>query len=99
MAEIVWTAAALDDVDAIADYIAEDSKDYAALTVLRIIEAVERLDRFPDSGLPLRGVGSDAYRQIIVGSYHVIYRHDRDAVRTARVYHGARRLTTKDLDE
>lgn len=98
MAEVIWTASALDDVDAIAAYIAQDSKDYAALTVLRIIESAERLERFPESGALIQGVGSGVYRQIVVGNYRVIYRNDLDGVKIARVYHGARRLSSDDLE-
>ena len=66
--------------------------------VVRILEAGKKLEQFPEAGVALRGVGSDSYRQIIVGPYRIIYRIDLDAVRIARVYHGARLLGRSDLD-
>jgi toxin ParE1/3/4 len=50
MAEVIWSPSALDDVDAIAEYIARDSVDQAALFATRLIEATDRLADFPGSG-------------------------------------------------
>jgi toxin ParE1/3/4 len=86
------------DIDAIAECIALDSPDYASLMVLRILEAGKKLEQFPEAGAALQGVGSDSYRQVVVGAYRIIYRVDLDVVRVARVYHGARLLNPSDLD-
>ncbi|MEI7903168.1 MAG: type II toxin-antitoxin system RelE/ParE family toxin [bacterium] len=43
MAEIRWTLQALADVDAIADYIANDSAYYAQIVVSKLFEAVCRI--------------------------------------------------------
>ncbi len=47
MKRILWTEPALVDLEAIRDYIARDSDVYAAATVERILEAVERIGAFP----------------------------------------------------
>ena len=39
MAKVIWSPKALDQVDAIAEYIANDSPFYAKQVVTRIIEA------------------------------------------------------------
>ena len=50
MDKIIWSPTALIDVDSIAEFIARDSVDNAALFVMRLIEATERLKGFPLSG-------------------------------------------------
>ena len=41
MAQVIWAPAALQDVDAIAEYIARDSADQAALFATRLIEVLK----------------------------------------------------------
>ena len=50
MSRIVWTDPALKDMEGIRAYIARDSEFYANALVLDIVEAVERLARFPRLG-------------------------------------------------
>lgn len=57
MTRIVWSPQALQDIESIREYIAQDSHRYAELVVGRIIASVERLRAFPGSGrvVPERG--------------------------------------------
>lgn len=48
MAEVIWSPKALDQVDAIAEYIANDSPFYAKQVVTRILVATRRLESFPE---------------------------------------------------
>ena len=50
MTPVEWTPVALADVQAIKEYIARSSVQYAALMALRLVQSVERLQPFPDSG-------------------------------------------------
>jgi len=50
MGQAIWSPSALNDIDAIAEYIARDSVYRASLFVRRIIEATNRLQEFPLSG-------------------------------------------------
>jgi toxin ParE1/3/4 len=50
MAEIVWADPAIQDLDAIADYIALDNPVAARQLVQRVFAAVRRLRRFPRMG-------------------------------------------------
>lgn len=47
--KIEWTEPALMDLENIRDYIKKDSEYYATRFVERIIEVVERLEKFPVS--------------------------------------------------
>jgi toxin ParE1/3/4 len=50
MTEIFWTSRADADLDAIFNFAARNSEDYALLLVQRILGAVKRLKDFPLSG-------------------------------------------------
>ena len=77
MTRIVWTLQAIEDVEAIRSYIARDSSHYAALTAERIVDSVERLKEFPRSGRVVPELEREAYREVILGTYHIVYRHRR----------------------
>jgi plasmid stabilization system protein ParE len=47
---VLWTLQAVEDVEAIRNFIARDSPHYALLMAERIVESVERLKEFPRSG-------------------------------------------------
>ena len=50
MRKLLWSPQALRDLEGIRDYIALDSARYAALVIERIVNGVERLSTFPESG-------------------------------------------------
>jgi len=90
MAPVIWAPVALDDVDAIADYIARDSPDRAALFATRLIQATDRLARFPESGRVIPEMGNPSCREVLVGDYRIMYRIETEAVWVTGVIHGAR---------
>lgn len=87
---IVWTRKALDDLRAIKDYISRDSSRYAQLQIERIRSAASRLGRFPKSGRALPEFPDEPWREILTGSYRVIYRIDSQGQRVfvLAVIHG-----------
>lgn len=90
MAEVRWTQQAADDLQAIADFIADDSPHYASLFVMDVLKATERLAIFPRSGRVVPEIDDPAIRQIILGNYRIIHRVKDDTVEILTVYHGAR---------
>ena len=48
--KIEWTEPAILDLDGIRNYIARDSEYYASRFVGKIVEAVEKLEEFPEIG-------------------------------------------------
>ena len=85
--EVEWSPAALDDVDAIAAYIARDSPHYAAAEVQRLIEASRRLAHFPESGRSIPEFADPALRELLVSSYRMLYRVSESVVTIAAVIH------------
>ena len=53
--KLIWSPQAIEDIQAIADYIARDSISYAESTVGRIFRAPERLIEFPKLGRVVHG--------------------------------------------
>ena len=53
---VVWTRRALQDLEAIASYIAQDSPAYAKIVVRNIVNQTKALARFPRFGTRGSGV-------------------------------------------
>ena len=92
MARLIWTTQALEDVEAICQFIARDAPRYAQVFATQVFEAVERLQTFPKSGRSVPEVGQENIREIIHGNYRIIYRLTNDVIQILTVYHSARRL-------
>lgn len=78
------------DLEAIADYIAQDNPDSAAAVVLRVLDALDLLGTFPDVGRLGR---VDRTREAVLARtpFVAAYRVRDDTVEVLRVLHGARR--------
>ena len=95
MAELIWSDAAIADLEGIHDYIARDSHQYARHQVERIYRSTEHLRRFPESGRHIPEFPYLPHREIVVDNYRVIYRYeaDRKIVLVVTVIHVRRLLT------
>ncbi|HKI04958.1 MAG TPA: type II toxin-antitoxin system RelE/ParE family toxin [Thermoanaerobaculia bacterium] len=90
---IEWTDPAIADLEAIRDYIARDSEYYGAQFVGRIIDAVEKLPRFPEMGRRVPEARSEIdVRELIFQNYRIIYRLKADKIQIITVLHGSRNL-------
>jgi addiction module RelE/StbE family toxin len=92
MTRVTWALQALDDVESIRKYVARDSEEYAALLVARFVHAIERLGEFPESGRVVPEVSDETLREVITGSYRIVYRVLDEEVVIVAVHHGARLL-------
>jgi len=97
MAEVKWTPQAADDLEGITQFIAADSPYYASLFAMDVLSAVERLMVFPHSGRIVPEVNHPAIREILLGSYRIVYRVKDEVVEILTVYHGARLLDPSRL--
>ena len=98
MAQVRWTPQASDDLDAIAEFISQDSLHYAALFVLDVLQAVDRLSEFPKLGRVVPEIDNPAVREIILGSYRIIYRLRESVVEILTIFHGSRILDPSKLN-
>lgn len=90
MAEVIWSDLALNDVKDIFDDTAKDSNDRAALFIERLVQTVDRLENYPRSGRVIEEIDRDECREIIFGSYRIMYEIKGEAVRISCVVHSAR---------
>ena len=60
MAQISWTPQAADDLEAISNFISQDSIHYANLFVIDVLTAIERLQPFPMLGPTVPEAGNPA---------------------------------------
>jgi toxin ParE1/3/4 len=88
--KVIWSPSALKDADSIAEYIARDSIDRAALFVLRLIEATDRLQDFPLSGRIIQEINESNSREIIYGAYRIMYYINDNEVWITGIVHGSR---------
>ena len=92
MAEVAWSISALDDLEAICQYIERDSPRQAVLFAERVFGAVGRLAGFPRSGRIVPELSRDDVREIIFDRYRVIYRLSGERVEVIMVHHAMRQL-------
>lgn len=97
MVQVKWTHEAMDDVDGIAEYISRDSPYYAKFFIEKITRSTDRLEVFPNSGRVLPELNRNEIREIIVGSYRIIYQIIGDCVIILSVYHSSRLLDPSEI--
>ncbi len=92
MTPLIWTRRAIEDVQSIRQFIAQDSPHYAELVRQQLIAAVERLPTFPQSGRVVPEANNPAIREVIQGSYRIVYRLIHGEIHILTVHHAARLL-------
>jgi toxin ParE1/3/4 len=97
MAQISWTSQALDDLQAIGDFIARDTPAFAQVLVDKVFDGVQRLENFPRSGRIVPEINQENIREIILGSYRIVYLLDGDVVNILTVFHASRLLKVSEL--
>jgi addiction module RelE/StbE family toxin len=97
MAQIIWTEPALNDLDAIADYIALDNPAAAKDLVRKVFSRVEQLAAHPKIGSRPQELSGWRYRQIVEPPCRVFYRIDGARVYILYVMRGERLLRPRVL--
>lgn len=92
MAEVIWADAALNDLDAIAEYIALDNPAAASKLVEQVLNQTDRLADFPRSGRIPPELPDSVYREILVPPCRIFYRGDSDRVFILHVMREERQL-------
>ena len=83
----VWTRAAIRDITHVREYIANENPGAAREIALKIVDAAERITRFPELGRI--GRVNDTRELVVSGTqYLIIYRSKKNAIHFLRVLHG-----------
>ncbi len=89
---IIWSPRAVEDLNSLAEYIAQDSDAYAASVVRTILQKSTTLSNFPNIGRIVPEFEDDSIREIFAYSYRIIYKIGQEDIRVAAVVHGRRLL-------
>jgi len=92
MVKIIWTKRALSDLEEIGNYISKDSFHYAQITLEKIVGATSFLEANPFIGRKVPEINETSIRELIVGSYRLIYAINHTSIFILTIYHSARLL-------
>jgi toxin ParE1/3/4 len=98
--EVRWTLGSLEDIEAIAESIAKDSPFYTRFKQNFFFQRVEMLGQYPESGKVVPEIGQNDIRELIEGSYRIIYQILSDTrIDVLSVHHGSRLIKNNPLLE
>ena len=93
MVLINWTQRSEFDLRNIHDFIAADSKRFAKLQVVRIIDSTKHLERNIYLGRVVPEIGNTKIRELILGHYRIVYRiASLEQLDILTVHHSSRNL-------
>ena len=93
MAKLIWIDLALEDLDGIGNYIAQNSERFAKLTIKQIYDKTELLKQFPKLGRVVPEKKNENIRELILGTYRIVYEIvSDDLIYVLFVHHNARNL-------
>ena len=98
MARITWMPQAIKDLDTILTYIEIDSGYYAKITIQKIFQAVEQLNRFPQMGRIVSEKNDPNLREILYRSYRIVYQLTDDEIFILTVFHSSFQSGLEQLD-
>ena len=93
MVKVRWTDFALENLIAIGDYIEKDSYFYAQRVVNSLFNSVDILEQHPLAGRVVPEFGNRSIRELIRGSYRIVYKLVSEIdIDIITVHHSARLL-------
>lgn len=94
--QLMWSPAARLDLRDIFTYVADDDPAAAAKFVQSVLQAVERLPDFPQSGRIVPEFGDPLVREVIRRPCRIVYRINQaaTAVEIVRIWHSRRGIPT-----
>ncbi len=87
---IRFSKRALEDLDEIYSYIAQDSETYAGRTVAKLVAIAEGLLEFPHSGRLVQDADIPNTRERIHSNYRIAYIVDGEVIVIMTIHHSAR---------
>ncbi len=89
---IVWTKPAVIDLEAIRDFISEDSEFYAQQVIENILSQAETLADMPHRCPLVPVISGTDIRHLLVHSYRIIYQVSEDRIVILTVIHQRRQF-------
>lgn len=85
-----WSPKAAHQLEAIVEYIAQDSERYAAIFARRVLQIVKTIPAHPAAGRVVPEYGDQNLREKFHLGYRIVYRLTPHAVEIVAICHGAR---------
>jgi toxin ParE1/3/4 len=83
---------AVEDLEAIREFIARDSPRYADLMMERLVTAVDILKQFPQAGRVVPEHSRGDLRELVRPPYRIVYRLHGDAADILTVFRSSRQI-------
>ena len=96
--KVHWTENAENHLDAIHNYIAQNSPEYARIIVDRLTKRSERISDYPLSGRIVPEITTPQIREILEGRYRIIYYIKPDQIDVLAVLHSAMNSLGKNAE-
>lgn len=95
--KVVWSPLALDKLEATAKFIALDKPSAADKWVNDVFDHTDLLGSQPEMGRPVPEVLGSSYREIIFGSYRIIYKIQNE-IRILTLRNSRQLLSSGDIE-
>lgn len=82
---VIWSPLARGDLRSIVSYIAVGNPDAAFEVGQRIIDSSRQIEEFEESARMVPEFRNESIRELIVGSYRIIFRVEVDRIQVVRV--------------
>ena len=92
--KVFWTDTAVQHLAAIYAYIAQNSPQYAEQAIDRLTRRSEQIAKFPLSGRVVQEFETAQIREVIEGSYRIIYYINPEQIDILAVLHGSQQIQT-----
>ena len=96
---VKWTLPARDDLKAIYEYIALDSKFYAKKIVREIVSLSSTIPDSPERGRIVPETDEPEIRELFIYSYRLVYQLSPTAISILAVIHGSRNISATDIQK
>jgi addiction module RelE/StbE family toxin len=90
--KVFWTETAVNHLSSIYNYISQNSPQYAQRLVERLTRRSEQIANFPFSGRLVLEFETEQIREVIEGSYRIIYYIKPEQIDVIAVLHAARNI-------
>ena len=92
MTSVRWMPQAIENLEAIREFIAGDSPRYADLVVERLVTAVDILEQFPQAGRVVPEHSRGDLRELVRPPYRIVYRLLGDRADILTVFRSSRQI-------
>jgi toxin ParE1/3/4 len=94
MAQVVWSNAAIDDLQRLREYFEPLLQNLLIKLVDQLIGRTRSLANFPQSGRTVPEFADPIIREVLSGNYRIVYRYEQsDRVEIVRIFHSAQLLS------